>query len=503
MSNTQKKSLNTKTLQEALDGAVPDRRWLKILEVFAPTGVADQKQILAATDLSGRQFGTVLEHYRTLARDNIIAAVSFDVPKPGARGRPPALFKLGESGAALLRRNGYRQTRPCNLSDAVTLGHARTILDIYLAAQSEGLEVQAEENLNYTSPQGDEKVIRPDALITLPDGGRIIIEIEQEADITLLKRIVGSLRNRVMFFKSEAGKSVSRTVRVLFNVAKGQVFGDTLAVWERAAAIVAGENRGRLPFDPLCCLASDFLNAPDWSETLDAEYWEPILDPAQTKQFAPTAPKTRSKKTESKALARRESLPEQIKRRTPAEDRLILQAYWHHVLEHGPEAPDADPAFFEIMKVIYLASNDPEAPAFEIACHPYASLYLLRKYLEMHPMLRAAISKALARGGSSLRLTTSLVQHRMQVVIDLFLRYHGWQSSWSFRVAAAMIWHEEYHSNSFGVSVHIHPAVLTGNRMPIVPGREEIELAERALAWVLLALFKYSQDIGLKQPVFW
>jgi hypothetical protein len=37
----------------------------------------------------------------------------------------------------------------------------------------------------------------------------------------------------------------------------------------------------------------------------------------------------------------------------------------------------------------------------------------------------------------------------------------------------------------------------------IVPGQDEVRQAGQALAWVLSALFAYSNDIGLKHAVFW
>ncbi len=54
--------------------------------------------------------------------------------------------------------------------------------------------------------------------------------------------------------------------------------------------------------------------------------------------------------------------------------------------------------FFEVMEVIYGASHGSGDVRRE-AAYPYASVYLLRKYLEMHPALREALKKALGRGG--------------------------------------------------------------------------------------------------------
>lgn len=69
--------------------------------------------------------------------------------------------------------------------------------------------------------------------------------------------------------------------------------------------------------------------------------------------------------------------------------------------------------------------QDKTAIAHAQATHPFASLYLLRKYLDMHPRLRDALFKAAVRGGGSMKWNNITILHRMQVVIASFLRYHG------------------------------------------------------------------------------
>jgi len=56
----------------------------------------------------------------------------------------------------------------------------------------------------------------------------------------------------------------------------------------------------------------------------------------------------------------------------------------------------------------------------------------------------------------------------------------------------------------FRVSVQVsEPALLIGDRDGVVPGRDEVRRVERALAWVLWALFVYSAEVGLKRAPFW
>jgi hypothetical protein len=155
------------------------------------------------------------------------------------------------------------------------------------------------------------------------------------------------------------------------------------------------------------------------------------------------------------------------------------------------------------MGVIYAASHPPDATPWERALHPHASLYLLQQYLRMHPRLRQALSKGITRGQHSIKWSTPAITHRMQIVIDDFLRYHGLRSGGAIKVHVIGPWNQDGGRGSFGVRVNIEPEVLMGEGSGIVPTREEAAFAGDALAWVLNALFAYASDIGLKRARFW
>jgi hypothetical protein len=498
-------------LQAVFDELFPDHRLSAVLELLSHTGVADQGQILTDTGLTRHQFSKLCDHCRRLAGDEIFFRAPIDVPRPGSRGRPRAVYVLGGIGAALLRANGYLDAHPCGLTDAKSIAHARAVLDVRLSGQTAGLHVQTERELPYTNAEGMQAALRPDNLVTYPDGTRVIFELEQDADITLLRRIVASLRNKSSFFLSAAAATVSSTVRVLVNLTHGPAWDKTVAVWERAAAIVAEEhNGGDLPFHILALPLPEFLAAPDWFEPPDPTRWESLFDPAQTAAFGPTVPSKRHDKSKGKAVApmRTARLPQKLENRSHADDRRILQAYWQHLLEHGPELAYAgalrlDPAFFEVMQVIHVASYPLDASPIQQATYPYASIYLLRTYLQMHPRLREALSKAIARGSGTVRWSVATIQHRIQVVIQRFLRYHGGQVSRTLQAIPVPAWNRDDSCQDFGVMVRLHPELLMGESDEVVPGREEVEAAEKALAWVLWALFAYGEDLGLRQAVFW
>jgi len=265
-----------------------------------------------------------------------------------------------------------------------------------------------------------------------------------------------------------------------------------------------------LPFGLVGMTLGEFLERPDWSEPPDAGRWRGI-EPGSRAQGAggQRGGGAGERRSGEGALAVRGEVPAALLRRSPADDRRILAAYWQWLQERGPEVayteehPRPDPAFFEVMGVIYAASHSEGQSVARRAAYPYASVYLLGKYLEMHPKLRGRLRRALERGRETMRWNVTTILHRMQGVIREFLRYHGYEvERWLLAVPESS-WERGEGPQDFGVRVRMHPEVLMGEEDGVVPGREEVARAEEALAWVLWALFAYAEEIGLKAPPFW
>jgi len=122
----------------------------------------------------------------------------------------------------------------------------------------------------------------------------------------------------------------------------------------------------------------------------------------------------------------------------------------------------------------------------------------------MHPRLRNALSKAIARGSYSMRWNVSNILHRMQVVIDTFLRYHGWRSGGPLLAYPASTGWGKGIPQTFGVIARVQkPELLMRPGDSVAPGHDDVRQVEEALAWVLYALFAYSDDLGLRHPAFW
>lgn len=500
MSNSRTGKFKPADVQLALDKAFPDHRWRSVLEVLGYTGVADRQQVLTATGLSRNALTTVEQQFQTLGGHEILCEASGAFPWPGVRGKPPRVYLLGPLGAALLRAQGC-QVQACGLTGDLAIAHARAVTEVALLARRARLPLQVE----ITRPYGDNRVLRPDVQVTVAEGVTALFEVEQQANLSLLPRIVESLRHKAAFYSSTGAEAVSDCLRILFNLPRDATWDRTVAVWQKASAIVAAENGGRLPFEILGLPLGEFVAQPDWAEPPVAAGWTALFDPAQTASFALEAAPPKHALPVSAPAQKPAALPVAVTRYTPREQHLLLRAYLAHVREHGVHAAAADlatPLVFEIFAVIYVAAHDTALSPWQQAQHPYAALYLLREYLDLNPDLRAALNAAIVRGSGAMRWSSPTIQHRMLSVAETFLRYHGLRNGGSVQVTVLAPW-GAHSSGHFDFAVQLHPEVLMGEASGIVPPQETVAAAGGALAWVLQALFLYPEDLSLKPAPFW
>ena len=156
------------------------------------------------------------------------------------------------------------------------------------------------------------------------------------------------------------------------------------------------------------------------------------------------------------------------------------------------------------MQVIHAASHAPGLPPLAQAGYPWDSLFLLRHYLYLHPGLRKQINQQMRASAMQMRWNTSIILHRMQSVVDRFLAYHGWRSDGLLLAYPETAPWEQETVRTFQVQVRIRDAailMLPGEQ--VVPTPVAVQDAERALGWVLTALFRHAPDLGFKPPPFW
>jgi len=488
-------SFDVHLLSQALDNAIADRTWLNVLEPFAHLGMADMIQLQQATGMDRERLRTLLKRIERCAAGGppILKELNQTARRAGVRGRAPQIYRLEQAGAALLKIHGWPDVHPSGRNDEREIMHALCILDVCLAAQRAKLKVKTERVLSF----GTNRSIRPDNLITLADGTLAIFESEQQADPSLLRRVSESLQNKLAFFKSEEGQSVSPIVRMIINVAPGTEFFKTLKVWRRVYGMLL--HAGEVPFRLIAMPLAEFREVPDWSSDVSDKRWIEVrpLDPDS---------KARSAGEESnKSLV--VATPKALVYRTNHDNRLTIEALWQWFQEQAgvqhAKYPRPDPEFFEIMQIIYAASHDRQNSPLEQAGVPWASLYLLERYLEMQPQLRKTLNQTINRGSTAMRWNPTTILHRMQVVIDAFLNYHGWRSNGPLAVFSSVSWaNDEPHA--FGVTVRIsNRDILVSHDGAIIPTENEKRAKEQALAWVLYALFAYAPHLHLTTAPFW
>jgi hypothetical protein len=481
---------NIPALQQVLDKQVRDQAWRKVLHTLAVTGVADNQQLIRATGLQRDKLRRTLEKMTAAAAGFSALFTSLDqkVIRTGERGAKPRVFRLAESGAALCKAEGLTDARACSLEDARAIRHALGMLDVHLAALDAGLAVLTDRNMNY----GEEAFIRPDNLVTIPSGQKAIFESEQDARSDFLERIRRSLNNKVAFFESAPLADVSTDVRMLVDLPRGKLWQHTLSVWWHAVEITREAHAGDLPFRLLAMPLGEFLGNPDWSIELDSTRW---IDLTGKEAALPPV-------TAQSLLA----IAQQVPAFSNQERRMVLAALLQHLQESGQSAqqiqPDVD--FLYSMRLIYLASQDPFSPALVRSGVPRESLYLLDQYLKMTPALGQLVEQTIQKDARRIHWNQSTALHRMQVVVDAFLEFHGWQSSGPLLAYSFTPDYQAHGPRHMSVAVEItDPEILLTGETNAVPGKQEVQMLEKSLAWALTALFAYSHHLGLKKAPFW
>jgi hypothetical protein len=477
------------TMIGLLDQKATAGSWRTLLEVLQPTGVADSLQIQETLQLPRDKVRRLIEQMRACSagQPDIIKSTRQSTKRASVRGRAPSIYKLDQSGAGILRLLGHHGTRACRLKTELEIQHAVLMLDIRLAARKAGLPVITDRDI----PYGEKRSIRPDNAITLAEGTQLLYETEQGASSSNMRRITTSLSNKLDFFNSPASANVSKVVRMIVNVAPGKEWERTIKVWEQVAQIVA---QGKLlPYRLLAMPHTAFLENPDWDKKPDPNRWIDLspLPASEEKQSQPIV-----------------QVPQKLLRQSMEEDRLVLAAMWQQFLENGQPVQDAaprpNPAFFETMRLIHNASFNPKADALSQAAMPWASIYLLNHYLRIHPALKKQLAQSISRAAQSMRWNTNNILHRVQVVVDRFLAYHGWGNRGGMFAFASTYDYINEDNVGFYIEVKIRDKkLLTHSHLAIPPSSEEVKAAEDALEWVLLALFAYADRLNLPTCGFW
>jgi len=251
-----------------------------------------------------------------------------------------------------------------------------------------------------------------------------------------------------------------------------------------------------------------FSAAPDWGNPPQAQRWQDLTAAPEPEPSSPAASAPAPNSPPAKpGVQLAEKTPQALRRYTGHESALVLNALWSVFREgagaHLGAAQRADPALFEIVGVIYAASHDPSLTPLERAGYPRASLYLLRQYLRLHPALLKALKQEILRGAQAVRWNTITITHRMQVVSQKFLRYHGFGDEGLLLVQALSADWNASEPQTFRIQVDVFDTAVVCEGVDAATARGLTQAAEQTLAWVLRALFAYAEDLGLPRAPFW
>jgi hypothetical protein len=493
-------------LHQTIGKDLPNAPWLPLLETVAVTGVANSLHLRTATGLERDALNRLIAKLNQLAGKlpPVLVELNHSLPRLGQRGRAPNVYLLGETGAALLRLVGHADTTASGLKQDTPIAHALDMLDVHLAARQAGIMLTTDGVIEF----GDDRAIRPDHLVCPTADFHYLIENEQAAGADLLRRMRESVQHRVDFFTSAEGSQVQPIVRMLISLPRGKVFEETLHYWDQAIRSVFVRHP-QPPYRIIAMPLGEFLNQPNWNA-------DPLCDDHRWIDLTPThAPQstqlTFSHDQPAASTTAITKAPAEWLRTSPHDDLLLLEALWQDFNERAvttfTDIPDPDPKFFALMRLIYAASHDSSRSIIDRAGFPRASVYLLMRYLQIHPKLRETLAGSMKRGASASRWNVTLIRQWMQTLVDQFLAYHGFASGDTLWAQAVVTdWHDEEAQHAIDVQVYLTSGELLMPREAsgVVPGRDEIHHAARALAWVLHALFAHAQRIGLgKPPAFW
>jgi hypothetical protein len=457
-----------------LDKNIPPETWRQILQVFVPTHIADSLQIQQYVGLEREKFRRFMDKLQNSAFGlaPIFHQLDHSITRPGVRGRRPGIYLLGETGAQLLNELGYPDVHPCHLNNDLAITHALAMLDIHQTALRENIPISTDCTIEF----GDHQILRPDHQINLPDGKFLIYEIEQAANNDNLARIRESLTNKRSFFGSNQAAAYLSEIRMLLNLnPNSKESRETAQRWARVyRALSTEEELGFLLFSmPL----GEFLINPDWNPS-SSDRWENLSVP--TGESGTEA----GSKSNVPVFAYSD-------RHSAYDDCIVLNAADQEFQARVfPSKPKPDFGLFKMAIDIYNASHS-KSNYWAQAGIPHASIHMLKILLEKREDLLEKLNKWMNQGrhGESPVL---VVQH-MQGVIDCFLNYYAWESGNILRAEAV---NRGYEGHPFGVVVNALVAPHPGD------GWENKSEVDIALAWVLSALFKYAEQIGLDKPRF-
>ena len=463
-------------LIQALDKAIPDRAWLKFLELTSRTGVVDTRQLQLHLGWTRGIFSRRAEKLliSTLAGEPLISQIDRTIKRPTEANRPPAIFRLEKGGAQLLRSMGLENARASELKEDIPILHALGMVTL-----SQVLQKDASVIVDQIVCFGDDRHIRPDIVVVPSDGKRRIYEFEQDASSKLAPRILESITHKEAFFQCSDTSEYSSDVRMVVNVKDGRHFYHTTKIWVEVMRQYIQEH-GPLHFDLYAIPFQKFLQSPGMEDIL----------PQDWKKLNPSGYVEDQSSEKEEVLRMPALVPGSISMKESIVTLRALGRTFKRSVDENVFAPEY--GMLDVVRAIYHESYPLEDLYFEnIASFPVASVYALSQYLTLQPRLKKLLKRRMTWEKDRAKMSPINVQDQMRRVIHTFMEYHRWQPNETSLNAYATADREKG-----GYIV-----VVTTKKLPRDIDKDACDIRE-SLQWVLQALFDYPEYLGIVSSKF-
>ena len=461
-------------LQKALLTVQKNERVRSILKSAQGLGITTlsfAKLFLKEEELTLRALRETMDRLVTPPEKNGVAPLlERRTPKLfGINGRPESVDILTELGGAVLNELVETITISApQIRDPWDLTHRYIILKAAEKVQEEGLNSQMEHIFKNAVQE-----VRADLYLEI-NTVQIVVEVEQKLLRRNIKRARDKFTNWAAYIREASSGGVWRIYLVL-NVRKREL--PTLIRYWREALAEARNDFGELPYDVYAITVNELLDSPSFTDVLlNAN----LLDESNPEENDLPAAFI-GEEDWDEADEQEEALPDYLTR----EQYLVFR----DALDELSEAPpnEALLALTELAGVIHTASYYENSPSLKVAVFPWASIWLMRRYLE-HPKMatvKAELASALTRiqkrspGMIMLRDTVT------SLLWDVLLLHHGLGRGGALRVIFQVPDFQDL-SSDFRVEVRVSDTI------------HEIKTQEvKALSWFFTSIYIYRHHLGL------
>jgi hypothetical protein len=463
-----------------------ETNYSKILSLCAERGGISTKQAERLTDLSYKVCYGVLKELSGGSNRFSPAWREVQVSLSGKMGRPQVFYLLTEPGAlAVSHLLGGKQVLAPNLHSAVEITHAFIEMEIYSLAQEKRFPYCAvEEVIPFNNGNSN---IRADIVLEVGPHFQII-EIEQEADRASIPRIIAKLIRLMHFAQSSESSAYSNEIWLVFNIVPSDT--RTINVWREA--LQAAREKFKSGTAPVFrwILLGDFHDFhSSLFQTLKALEGKPAdyESPEKNNDLSVEAITA-----SMNMYGAKESEMKNVLSALAFTSRPYFEAYARQddIRKHVED-------FLELMRYIFLASNHQASNSTMYGTPPYESIFLLKRYLyahQNHKLLNEL--KEFMRWVRSKQTGVTNYRHSMTSLIwDVFLRYHGFSRGPAMNVSFMAPSYDDSRSDYWVDVVFLSNELKAMTHKSIYHQYKTEEAV--ALAWVLEALYTYTEELGL------